>query len=137
MTRQRQVILDEVTSGCHLSADEIYEKVRRRLPQISMGTVYRNLDTLVSLGRIVRLQPEHPPMRFDGNTQDHYHVRCVHCGKVEDMKMDPLEEVLQNLEKSLDNLTQHGILGHRLDFMGLCRQCTREGRELSGLKQRT
>jgi len=75
MTPQRKVILEEVCKeGEHLTADEIYDRVRKRLPRISMGTVYRNLDLMASQGLIRKLQPDYPQMRFDGNTRDHYHL---------------------------------------------------------------
>lgn len=130
MTRQRQIILDEVMAGKHPSADEIYERVRRRLPQVSMGTVYRNLDTLASLGLIQRLGPAHPQMRFDGNTCEHYHLTCVHCQKIEDTALEHNDDCFINLENALGNLTRFGIFGHRLEFIGICSNCRAEGKTM-------
>ena len=66
MTHQRQVILEEINKDqTHPTADEIYERVRKKLPRISMGTVYRNLEILSSCGIIHRLEPGLPQMRFD------------------------------------------------------------------------
>ena len=129
MTRQRQVILEEVKSGCHPTADQIYERVRKRLPQISMGTVYRNLDTLASLGFILKMQPDHPQMRFDGNTREHYHTTCMNCERVDDFPIEPLDNTLENMEKALGKLTKYGIFGHRLEFIGLCPECSERGEE--------
>lgn len=125
MTQQRQVILEEVRSGCHPTADQIYERVRKRLPQISMGTVYRNLDTLASLGFIRKMEPDHTQMRFDANTKEHYHTTCMNCERVDDLPIESLDDTLANLEKALGKLTKYGIFGHRLEFIGLCPECAK------------
>jgi Fe2+ or Zn2+ uptake regulation protein len=124
MTHQRQVILEEVRKdNLHPTADEIYERVRKRLPRISMGTVYRNLDILASSGLIHRIEPGHSPMRFDGVVGDHYHITCVRCGKVEDAPIEVSDNALETLERSLGHLTKYGIFGHKLEFYGLCASC--------------
>jgi Fe2+ or Zn2+ uptake regulation protein len=132
MTNQRQVILEEVKNlGSHPTADEIYERVRKRLPRISMGTVYRNLDTLASCGFISKLEPGQSQMRFDGKTNDHYHITCMRCGCIEDAPIAPLQDSLANLENALGNLTKHGIFGHKLEFIGLCSSCRKEDKKNS------
>jgi Fe2+ or Zn2+ uptake regulation protein len=124
MTRQRQMIFEEIMKmRTHPTADEIYERVRKRLPRISMGTVYRNLDILASSGLINRIEPGHSQMRFEGKVRDHYHVTCIRCGKIEDAEIDPLGEPLQNLESALGRMTKHGIFAHKLEFIGLCKAC--------------
>lgn len=124
LTRQREVILEEVRKACnHPTADEIYENVRRKLPHISMGTVYRNLDVLAEFGLIKKIEPDFPQMRFDGNTKKHYHITCLHCGAIEDAPIEPSDNSLKNLENALGNLTKHGIFGHKLEFIGLCSKC--------------
>lgn len=124
MTHQRQVILEEVKRGPeHPTADEIYEKVRKTLPRISMGTVYRNLDILASSGLIHKIEPGHPQKRFDGETRDHYHLTCVRCGKIEDAPIEPSDNTLENLENALGRMTKFGIFGHKLEFLGLCAAC--------------
>ena len=98
MTHQRQVILEETNKDqTHPTADEIYERVRKKLPRISMGTVYRNLEILSSCGIIHRLEPGLPQMRFDCNTRDHYHITCVQCGKIEDAPIGTSDNALENL----------------------------------------
>lgn len=137
MTRQRQVILDEVTKDPgHPTADEIYERVRKKLPRVSMGTVYRNLDILASSGLISRIEPGLPQMRFDGKTREHYHITCIRCGNVQDAPLEPLGDTLNTLENALGRLTKFGIFGHRLEFMGLCRECMEEESRLP-LNERT
>ena len=130
MTHQRQVILEAVknTKG-HPTADEIYEKVRKILPRVSMGTVYRNLDILSATGLIKKLEPDHPQMRFDCETSDHYHLICESCGAIEDIPAESSANPMEKLENALGNLTKYGIFGHKLEFFGLCRKCMAEGAE--------
>lgn len=124
MTHQRRVVLEEVKKlHSHPTADEVYERVRKRLKKISLGTVYRNLDMLASCGLIKRLEPGCTQMRFDGNTHDHYHITCIRCGRVVDAPIKPLQDPLENLENALGRLTKFGIFGHKLEFVGLCPTC--------------
>ncbi|MFO7739385.1 MAG: transcriptional repressor [Desulfatiglandaceae bacterium] len=127
MTQQREVILNELKNTCsHLTADEIYEKVRKKMPHISMGTVYRNLDILATCGFIKKIEPDRPQMYFDGNTDEHYHITCVRCGRIEDAPFKPSDDSFENLENALGNLTKHGIFSHKLEFIGLCPRCMAE-----------
>ena len=133
MTHQRQVILEEVMKDPgHPTADEIYERVRKKLPRISMGTVYRNLDILVSSGFISRIEPGLPQMRFDGKTREHYHITCIRCGKIENAPIEPFGDTLNTLEHALGRLTKFGIFGHKLEFMGLCKECMEKESRLPG-----
>ncbi len=123
MTRQRQVILEEIRrTNKHPAADEIYERVRKQLPRISLGTVYRNLDVLCELGEIQRLELSGAMKRYDGNPKKHYHIRCVCCDRVDDAPIAPLNK----LEDDLYGTTVFEIIGHNLEFTGLCPQCSRQ-----------
>jgi len=127
-TRQRQVILDVVKqSHRHPTADEVYEKVRAQLPRVSLGTVYRNLDVLAASGDIVRLAPGRTQMRFDGNLAPHYHMTCIHCGRVEDLPVAPSDNPVDILEKVTSHLTKYGVFGHKLEFVGVCAECKANG----------
>jgi Fur family ferric uptake transcriptional regulator len=119
-TRQRQVILEELTKlHDHPTAAELYEVVRQRLPRISLGTVYRNLELLASDGTIRKLEIGGAPSRFDGNTMPHCHVRCVRCGRVDDIPATAAELHAPNLK----DLSGYEILGYRLEFNGICPAC--------------
>lgn len=123
MTRQRKIILEELRNlHTHPTADEVYDTVRKRMPRISLGTVYRNLEILSQWGLAQRLDLAGNRRRFDGTTGDHYHVRCVHCGDVEDVPIEPL----RTLEESARSNTDFEIIGHRLNFLGLCPRCRNE-----------
>ncbi|MGD1969712.1 MAG: transcriptional repressor [Desulfobacterales bacterium] len=121
MTRQRQVILEELRKvKTHPSADEVYEMVRKRLPRISLGTVYRNLEILSESGEIKKLEPGSSLKRFDGNPSEHFHIRCIRCNRIADMPM------ASDFEIDLADMTptEYEILGHRLEFFGLCPHCS-------------
>ena len=122
MTRQRQIILEELRKvDTHPSADQVYETVRKRLPRISLGTVYRNLEILSELGEIQKLELGGDLKRFDRNSNKHYHIRCMNCGRVDDAPIAPLNQV----EDELYGATVYTIIGHRLEFEGLCPQCSK------------
>jgi Fe2+ or Zn2+ uptake regulation protein len=123
MTRQRRVILEELRKlESHPSADEVYEMARRRLPRISLGTVYRNLEILSEYGMIRKLELVGTQKRFDGNVRNHYHIRCIRCGGIEDVPMEPLTTI----ENALREVTDYEIIGSRLEFIGVCPQCSKE-----------
>jgi Fur family ferric uptake transcriptional regulator len=121
MTRQRKVILEELCKvNTHPSADELYEMVRKRLPRISLGTVYRNLEILSESGDIQKLEPGCSLKRFDGNPAEHCHIRCVSCNRIVDAPMAPdLDIDLEQL-----NSTEFKIIGHKLEYLGMCPQCS-------------
>jgi Fur family transcriptional regulator, peroxide stress response regulator len=122
MTRQRKVILEELRKFMHHpGADEIYEAVRKRIPRISLGTVYRNLEVLSELGEIRKLEFGGTMKRFDGDPEEHYHIRCNLCDRVDNVPMPHLEDIEERI--NLD--TDYRIIGHRLEFFGLCPECSR------------
>ena len=124
MTRQRQLILEELRNvTTHPSADEIYDMVRKRLPRISLGTVYRNLEILSQLGEIQKLETGGAQKRFDGNPKHHYHIRCLECSRIDDLVVDQPGDI----EKKAARLTDYKIVGHRLEFLGLCPDCKEKG----------
>ena len=105
-------------SGQHPTAVEVYERVRRKLPNISLGTVYRNLEILSQAGLITKLQLGGGQKQYDGGTHEHYHVQCVRCDRVSDIPAEPFPD----LDAAADGYGFE-ILGHQLAFRGLCRQC--------------
>lgn len=119
MTKQRRIILEELRKvDTHPTADEVYRMARRRMPHISLGTVYRNLELLSSFSLITKLEMAGTQKRFDGNPDPHHHVRCVHCGCVGDLDLDlDLSGYGQDLN------TDYEIISHRLEFLGVCPKC--------------
>ena len=120
LTKQRRIILEELRKvQTHPSADEVYEMVRKRLPKISLATVYRNLNLLSSCGLIRTLTSASSQMRFDGNPENHYHLRCVKCDRIVDLPI----EMFAGLDECVQNTTGHVVFEHNLEFQGICRSC--------------
>lgn len=121
MTVQRRVILEELqATRNHPTADELFQRVRGRLPNISLGTVYRNLDFLVKSHRARKIDGAGGQCRFDGDLDRHYHIRCMECGRVDDLTsvnaalFDEAEVTAPGYE----------VMGFRLEFEGLCPGCS-------------
>lgn len=120
ITKQRKVILEElrkVTS--HPSADEIFHLVRKRIPRISFGTVYRNLKVLKKQRLVMELDYGKAFSRFDGNSQNHYHFRCVHCDGIFDVE----EPISKSLDRKVSQKMGFQVSYHRLEFFGTCKEC--------------
>lgn len=120
LTTQRQIILEElgkVTS--HPTANEVYDMVRRRLPRIGLGTVYRNLELLADSGVILKLEVGGTQKRFDATVEPHYHIRCSMCGKVDDIDI-PVQE---HINQAATAASSYKVLGHHIEFSGICRSC--------------
>lgn len=100
--------------------------VRRRLPKISLGTVYRNLELLSEMGVILKLEMAGSQKRFDGKAANHYHIRCVKCQRVDDAPLDPISMI----DQTLAQVSDYKVLWHKLEFMGLCPDCRRKHPEL-------
>jgi len=121
LTTQRQIILEElgkVTS--HPTANEVYDMVRKRLPRIGLGTVYRNLELMAETGIILKLEVGGTQKRFDATVDPHYHIRCISCGKVDDIEIP----VMADINKTAADISQYQILGHHIEFSGVCATCT-------------
>ncbi|MDY0275163.1 MAG: transcriptional repressor [Desulfomicrobium sp.] len=124
VTNQRKIILEELQGvKTHPTADEIYSLVRKRLPRISLGTVYRNLEILSNLGLVRKLENAAGQKRFDGDMSPHHHIRCCKCGKVGDIFNAP---ALNGVDQGLD--TDFQVTGFLLEFAGICPQCQRPTR---------
>jgi Fe2+ or Zn2+ uptake regulation protein len=121
MTRQRRDILEEMrVPNRHLTADEIYARVRRRKPNISLGTVYRNLELLVQSGKIKKLSIGSGPKQYDGGMHRHYHIRCIECGRVNDVSADAFGDLDAAATAGASGFD---IINHELEFTGLCSEC--------------
>ncbi len=121
-TAQRQAILDYLSSVVtHPTADEVYQEVRKAMPRLSKGTVYRNLKLLRDLGLIAELDLEGEVLRFEYRKDPHYHFRCKSCGAVQDIVV-PVD---RDLDRKAAAATDLDISGHQLEFRGLCKECQR------------
>jgi Fur family ferric uptake transcriptional regulator len=120
MTHQREIILQELqTSREHLTADELYERVKKGLPRISLATVYRNLEILTRAGLIAKREVSGRQKRFDYDVSDHDHIFCIQCHRIDNL--DLKREEIGYLP--VEGVSGYTITGYRLEFSGLCRAC--------------
>ncbi|MAH39003.1 MAG: transcriptional repressor [Dehalococcoidales bacterium] len=110
-------VMKETTS--HPTAEWVYERVRREIPNISLGTVYRDLESLKQEGEILKLGLAGTRSRFDGKTENHYHFRCLKCGRLFDIN-GPADK---KIDERLAQKTGFTVFEHRLEFHGLCKSC--------------
>lgn len=119
-TRQRQEILDFlINSKSHPTADWVYQKLKKRIKNLSLGTVYRNLRILKERGQIWELNFGSGLSRFDAIGHSHYHFVCNACRNIYDIKIPPI----RSLDDKVMQMTGFRILSHRLLFFGLCDVC--------------
>lgn len=124
MTRQRQVILGEIRKlTTHPTAEDLYLVVRNVMPHISLGTVYRNLEVLSSMGLVQKLECSGNQRRYDGNPRRHHHIRCVGCGSVHDVPSD----VVTKFEYDPDRVLGYNVLSYSFLFIGICEKCRLNG----------
>lgn len=114
-SRQREAIINYLESVyTHPTAEEIYNSVREVIPNISLGTVYRNLNELVANKKVFVLHVEGDRDRYDGHTEPHAHLKCPECGKVEDIFLTG---------DQLEVLKEIGGENFSLDYNTLCSGC--------------
>jgi len=120
MTRQKRLILEILrATTTHPTADWVYKQARKKIPNISLGTIYRNLGNLKVSGKIMELNYGSTFSRYDGNPSNHYHFVCRNCGRVFDIDL----VVLTALENEVAKQTGMQVTGHRLEFYGFCGEC--------------
>lgn len=119
-SRQRECIKDYLKStACHPTADTVYSNIRGQFPNISLGTVYRNLNLLASQGDILKLSCGDGCDHFDGNPVPHNHFICKECGQLLDLPMDSIDHI--NVIASAGFAGE--IEGHVTYFYGKCEDC--------------
>lgn len=120
-SRQREMIREFLlTRKDHPTADIVYRNVRQQNPNISLGTVYRNLTLLADTGEINRLRLGDGVDHFDGDTSPHYHFLCTECGGISDLKTNSIDDITKVAGDGFDGQ----IAGHVTYFYGVCRHCT-------------
>ena len=118
-TRQKELIKRILCSTtCHPTADWIYSQARSEMPNISLGTIYRNLNLMKEAGEILELDYGSNFSRYDGNPEPHYHFSCLKCSNVYDLELKPQTQLNKKLEEE-----GFEIQSHRLEFQGLCPRC--------------
>ena len=119
-TKQKQAILSLLrNTRSHPTADQIYDEVRKQIPNISKGTVYRNLQILQEDGAITELNLNGTVSRFEIKQKSHYHFRCEKCRRVFDLD----EPVDKELDERISKKTGFAVSHHQMEFRGLCKDC--------------
>ncbi len=118
-SRQREIILKYVRdSHNHPTADEVYTALKKNSPELSLGTVYRNLNRLSGLGIIKKIPIADGSDRFDGRTDRHWHFICDSCGGVYDV-----DYALPDVESAVKMQSGHKVTIVTLSLRGICRDC--------------
>ena len=120
MTHQREIILKELSRcGMHPNADDLYERVRKKLPRISLATVYRNLEILSAAGLIKKLEISGRKKRFDWDPADHNHISCTRCHQVDNIVTTEAQiDAIRSIQRK-----GYNVSGFRVEFFGLCPIC--------------
>ncbi len=130
LTPQREatvrVLIENETD--HLSAEDVYLKVKEKAPEIGLATVYRTLELLADLKVVDKVSFGDGVARFDlrkeGSKHFHHHLVCMECGRVDEIE----EDLLPQIEERVENEFNFKILDHRLTFHGICEACQKEGK---------
>lgn len=119
-SRQRESIREFVKS-CHdhPTADTVYAGIKEEFPNISLGTVYRNLSLLVELGEIAKISTGEGPDRFDCNTRPHSHFICTQCHCIKDIQLTDMDYITRKASENFDG----EITAHTTTFYGICKNC--------------
>lgn len=124
MTPQRLAIVKILAkSEGHPSVEDIHAQIKKDFPTMSLATVYRNIVLIKSLGELLELGFPDGSNRYDGNTPyPHPHIICIKCKKIVDLDLDSLDDMQHEIAEETD----FKILNHRLDFFGICSNCSAE-----------
>ena len=120
VTHQRQVVFETaIASDGHYSPEDIYVAVRRRIPSISLATVYNNLRLFVECGLLREVSPHAPTLRIDGNLKPHHHLVCSRCKSVHDIECEFID-----FKRLSPHVPQGFDLSQPLvEVFGLCHRC--------------
>lgn len=122
-SRQRESIKEYLASTKeHPTADMVYTRVKEDFPNISLGTVYRNLNLLAEIGEAIKITTPDGGDRFDGCTAPHYHFFCTDCGSVLDLEMENISYINDVAGKNFDGVIER----HNAIFFGRCKDCIKK-----------
>lgn len=125
LTHQRLEVFQEVAQAAdHPDAEQVFQRVRKRMPTISLDTVYRTLWLLNDLGLIITLGTSRERTRFDANLSRHHHFVCTRCGFTRDFYSDDLNNLrLPELVGALGS-----VEATLVEVKGVCRECAEKGK---------
>lgn len=123
LTQQRLAILDVLVEQCehHPGVSLIFEEARKKVPRVSLSTVYATLKEFSEIGLVKQLEFDRMENRYDGNLSDHVNLICTGCGTIAD------HSIPTHLEP--DNISRDSgfvVTNARIEFHGYCRHCMTE-----------
>jgi Fe2+ or Zn2+ uptake regulation protein len=121
-TIQQRLVLEAAQWLCHPSAEEIYQVITQKYPNISRGTVYRNLHNMSESGALKQVSIPGVADRFDITTHPHYHAVCKYCGSVQDAML-PYQEHIQDAVPACEGFV---VEKHDIIFWGICHECAQK-----------
>jgi len=122
-SRQRASIKEYLAGTVeHPTADTVYMHVREEFPNISLGTVYRNLSLLADLGEIKKLSSFAGADHFDGRTERHCHFMCIRCERIIDLESEGIHHIMDLAGENFKGK----ITDYSARFFGLCEDCLKE-----------
>ncbi len=122
-SKQREIIYNQVMNyPTHPTAEEVYNSLKRDNPNLSLGTVYRNLNQLSEAGILLKIPIADGSDRFDGRTDCHYHMICEKCRRVFDIELDCLDGIPQSVSRR----DGHLITRITLNLKGICAECLKD-----------
>ena len=125
-SRQREIILETLKSNVvHPTAEYLYAILKAKAPNISLATLYRNLNQLADNGVIKKIDGLEAPSHYDHNTHEHYHFICDECKRVFDVSSDVAPNIVQKTEEELVSILKK----HDIIFNGICRDCLEKIKE--------
>ncbi len=122
-SRQREQILKLLkNTDTHPTASWIYDELKKEFTNLSMGTVYRNVNILIDQNLVTKIESGSSFDRFDGNVSPHYHFICRKCDSIYDLPITMLEDLNEKVSFS----TAHEVYEHSINFYGQCKRCVEQ-----------
>ena len=120
-SRQRELILETLRHAhTHPTAEQLFVQLKKQMPSISLGTVYRNLNLLAEIGMIRRVESAgSTSIRYDGRNDEHCHLVCSSCGKIMDIDL----EFFNGVDARLQQETGFMVAEHGIVLKGVCKEC--------------
>jgi len=133
-SKQRDRILQLLQqTETHPTADWLYQKLKKEFPNLSFGTIYRNLNILIEQNLVQRIPFGSTYDRYEARMSPHYHLICESCGLVQDFNLPQYKDINIQAQKMSD----FEILRHRIDFFGICEKCRRRKSQFKYNKEST
>ncbi len=126
ITAKRAAIIEGLRKrGDHPTAEELYLLLKKDFPSISIATVYRNLKILSEFGLVDEIESKNKT-RFDANTKQHYHLKCIKCEKIIDLNGSYVGNGFEDIVAKVSKKDDYLITGYRLEFLGICPDCIKK-----------